>query len=341
MTSYECKRCNYKSQYFSDVKRHLNKKKKCLKSINVIKYSNDQLFAYSLIPLYENTKSIDIESIKPNPSVYINKDKLFNIIITIDKNKSKICPYCNKSFDKIQDNKNHVISECFSENGLKNDVDNNLNIINNNNTINNIDTVNNNTIDTLNNNIVNNNVNNNVNNTIDIINNTLNATNIFNITVNLVPFDKEWDITKIDNYKKEQLVFSNIMYTNLLEEILNNETNLNVIIDKETCSGMVYKNEVDKYIQMKIKDIVEKSMEKLYNKLNEINGSMSKNSMVYEDILKLSKEKINNKYTDYKNNEETKKIVQDYITNIFDNKKENAIVIANNIDQNNIIKGGF
>jgi hypothetical protein len=92
---------------------------------------------------------------------------------------------------------------------------------------------------------------------------------------------------------------------------------------------------------MKIKDIVEKSMEKLHNKLNEINGSMSENSIVYEDILKLSKEKINNKYTDYKNNEETKKIVQDYITNIFDNKKENAIVIANNIDHNSIIKGGF
>ena len=131
------------------------------------------------------------------------------------------------------------------------------------------------------------------------------------------------------------------MYTNLLEEILNNETNLNVIIDKETSSGMVYKNDVDKYIQMKIKDIVEKSMEKLYNNLNEINGSMKENSIVYEDILKLSKEKIDTKYKDYKNNEETKKIVQDYITNIFDNKKQDALVVANNIDQNNIIKGGF
>lgn len=136
------------------------------------------------------------------------------------------------------------------------------------------------------------------------------------------------------------------MYTNLLEEILNNETNLNVIIYKETSSGMVYKNDVDKYIQMKIKDIVEKSMEKLYNNLNEINGSMKENSIVYEDILKLSKEKIDTKYKDYKNNEETKKIVQDYITNIFDNKKQDALVVANNIDQNNIdqnniIKGGF
>jgi hypothetical protein len=109
---------------------------------------------------------------------------------------------------------------------------------------------------------------------------------------------------------------------------------------------MVYKNEVDKYIQMKIKDIVEKSMEKLHNKLNEINGSMSENSIVYEDILKLSKEKINNKYTDYKNNKQTKKIVQDYITNIFDNKKQDALLVANNIDPDNvqtnsIIKGGF
>jgi len=46
------------------------------------------------------------------------------------------------------------------------------------------------------------------------------------------------------------------MYTELLEEILKNDINLNVIIDKDNDSAMVYKNSVDKYIQMKLKDII-------------------------------------------------------------------------------------
>jgi len=34
------------------------------------------------------------------------------------------------------------------------------------------------------------------------------------------------------------------MYTNLLTEILKNEINLNVIIEKDNDSGIVYKNEI-------------------------------------------------------------------------------------------------
>ena len=49
------------------------------------------------------------------------------------------------------------------------------------------------------------------------------------------------------------------MYTKLLEEILKNEINLNVIIEDETNSGLVYKNDDDKYVNMKIHDIIEKS----------------------------------------------------------------------------------
>jgi hypothetical protein len=54
------------------------------------------------------------------------------------------------------------------------------------------------------------------------------------------------------------------MYKNFLKEILNNEINLNVVIDKENNDYcMVYKNNIDKYIQMKSKDIVENTMKKL------------------------------------------------------------------------------
>ena len=66
------------------------------------------------------------------------------------------------------------------------------------------------------------------------------------------------------------------MYTELLEEILKNDINLNVIIDKTNDSGMVYKNNIDKYIQMKLKDIISNTMEKLNNHLNDINKDDSR-----------------------------------------------------------------
>ena len=53
------------------------------------------------------------------------------------------------------------------------------------------------------------------------------------------------------------------MYTNLLIEILKNEINLNVIIDTDNDSGIVYKNDIDKYIKMKSEDIIDKTMLKL------------------------------------------------------------------------------
>ena len=46
----------------------------------------------------------------------------------------------------------------------------------------------------------------------------------------------------------ENCIYCKKTYTRLLEEILNDEINLNVIIDKEKDSGMVYKNDIDKYI---------------------------------------------------------------------------------------------
>ena len=51
----------------------------------------------------------------------------------------------------------------------------------------------------------------------------------------------------------------------LLEEILKNEINLNVIIDKDNDLGIVYKNDIDKYIQIKSKNIVDNTMIKLKN----------------------------------------------------------------------------
>lgn len=115
------------------------------------------------------------------------------------------------------------------------------------------------------------------------------------------------------------------MYTNLLEEILKNEINLNVIIDNDNDSGMVYKNDIEKYIQMKSKDIVDNTMKKLSDHLIEINKANKKS---LEDIVKISKNKIVKKYEDYEQNDNIQKYVESAICGVFENKKSDALSLA-------------
>ena len=310
MSEYICKRCNYKTKHFLDIKKHLNKKKLCVIKLSSINYTNDQILILSLLPYNDNKQNIDIKKIENfDNTITKNKDKLFDILQ--DNNKNKKCPYCNEIFKKNQDARQHIIIDCFIKEIEKNNNKNNIiNSYNNNN--------NNYIIQNITNNII-----------ID--------------SKNPIPFDEDWITSHIPEIKKQQLIFSKIMYTNLLEEILNNDLNLNVIIDKENDLGLVYKNDIDKYIKMKIKDIIDNSMEKLNRKLNNINNTMYENSTLYEDILKLSKDKIDTKYNDYKNNEIINKNVQNFITNMFENKKKDAINIFNKIeeDNNKIEKIGF
>ena len=130
------------------------------------------------------------------------------------------------------------------------------------------------------------------------------------------------------------------MYTKLLEEILNNEINLNVIIDKNNDSGIVYKNDIDKYIKMKCKDIVDNTMEKLKKHLMEINDESQTTSIL--ECLELSKQSIELKHETYKNNQKIQENVKNLISKIFEDKKDDAVNISNvikNKDLENIEKG--
>ena len=149
-----------------------------------------------------------------------------------------------------------------------------------------------------------------------------------------------WDISKIDAIYKERLIFSNFMYSKLLEEILKNEINLNVIIDKDNDSGIVYKNDIDKYIQMKSKDIIDNTMDKLKKHLLNFNDETKDLSL--SECINLSKINIEKKYENYQDNEEINKNVKNIISNIFEEKKENAVDISINIldkEIKNSIKG--
>jgi hypothetical protein len=310
----------YNANKFNDMQRHLSKKNSCKKNLEAFNYSDDQLLILSLLPYVDendNSKIIEkISYLKNSNIVYKNKDKLFNDINYIDKLKNKQCIYCNEDFNKIGDLKKHFLINCFYNELVKKNSVETININSNSN----------NSIETNTNSY---NIHNNSHNT------TNNITNIYLEIKSPIPFDGEWDISKIDKFYKENLAFSKFMYTNLLEEILKNEINLNVIIDKNNDSGIVYKNDIDKYIQMKSKDIVDNTMNKLNKHLLDINND-SKNNII-EEFIDMSKKIINSKYDSYKNNNDVKNNVIDIISNIYEDKKEYAINISNNI-QNDIVK---
>jgi len=316
---YICKKCEYTTHNYNDLKKHINIKKKCAKNTESINYSDDQLLILSLLPYIDNKHIINIDEVKHlHDSVLLNQNKkeLFNILDNIDKNKLKKCTFCEKTFNKIIDLRKHVLLNCcYEEIKKKNNVDNTIqfesekNILNSNNIYNNSL----NTVNTINSNNINNNVN--------LV--------YFDIKTP-VSFDENWDMSKID--KKSNITCSNVMYTRLLKELLENENNLNVVIDNENESGIVYKNNEDKYIQMKSNEIADTTMQKLKNCLNELN-EYNKGDIMSE-ILTHSRRIIEKKHIDYMKDENTKSAVQKLICNIYQTKKKEALDILNNIQKN-------
>jgi hypothetical protein len=151
-----------------------------------------------------------------------------------------MCPVCSKCYDKKIDLKKHILIECVIVDcdEIHNLCDNEL-IINNN-------VINNGNITTNN-----------------------NITNNVNITNNIqcpVSFDDEWDISHMTNEEKSLLLISMYKYTKTLEFILKNNKNLNVVVDKKTQSGLVYKNNSIEI--MSLSDICDKSFDKLNIHLN-------------------------------------------------------------------------
>jgi hypothetical protein len=323
--SYICKKCNYNTQNFKDLKKHLLKKKSCQKCFDSLNLSNDEIIIKTVLP-YIGKKHIlndsEIDKFKNSNIVYENKDELFRIIDNIDKNKLKKCECCNKDFIKIIDLKKHMVLDCFliHIDNLKKRISENTNAQN------------------ITSNIVNNS-HNNINS-----NNTTNNINIYLEVKKPIPFDDDWDTSLISNDRKGFILFTKIMYTSLLEDLLKNEINLNVIIDKENDSGFVYKNDIEKYIQMRSNDIVKNTMDKLRNHLTDFRTSNE--NIIDKEHLTHCRRMIEKKFLDYTNNEETQEIVNDLICNIFQKKKNNAIKISKNInmdknEKNNDFNIGF
>ena len=227
----------------------------------------------------------------------------------------KKCLNCNKIFSTKYSLLRHLEKTCKLIDSCENNiVDSNSDK----NIINNIEE------NILQKNIINNIVNNNITN------------NFINLNINILKsFDEEWDDSQIDDKLKIILLLADSKYTKTLENLLENEVNLNVLIDNTGNTGLIYKK--NNFEIMNIKDIVEKSMEKIYNKLNKFHKEIEENNEynIKKDYLEEEKKNIENKYKDYKLNNETKDKVINFIKDIYSKKKEETLKICNDIIENN------
>ena len=328
MSQYKCKICNYSTKKFMDITKHINKKKLCYdkNDKSLFNISKDEILVCSIIPFFDNKQNIhNFDNIN---EINKNKESLFNLLFQINKNKIKQCPNCNTTFNKLNDLKNHLILKCFMDNINKNNIlDNNFENISLNSHNNTNNSINTNTNNINSNNITNNNTNN-------------------NITIQIkspIPFDDDWITSHINPHHLQNFLFSKKMYTNLLTEILENEINLNVIIDKKNNDdiGWIYKNDDDKYIMMNIKDIVNNSMNKLFKKLNELNHKEIHKSDIESDFLQSINYNINNKFQTFSNDTIVNNHVNNLISNIFYSKKDEALEISNKIDKDKSIEFNF
>jgi hypothetical protein len=324
MTYYKCKNCNYETNKFHDIKKHIIRTDICTPVFNnyCVNIPMDHKIILSLINHDNNgNQNININELKDYEDKYkSNRKKL--IMRLSDKTNKKCCYYCNKNFNKIQELRNHILIECFyyeisninpndiplknninNEDILKKDIINNTQIINNDNsqkaTI-----INNN-----NNNIINNNK------------------IIINIDNPIVSFDKSWDLSGLDTMNdKFHILCSEILYTSLLEKLLENKRNLNVLLDKNNNIGFVYNDKEKTFINMGVNDIINQSMTKLKDNLLEMNNSFKNyKDNIFETLSIKNEEKINKKFIDFQEQFNIKKNVRKLLSEIFNKKTDETM----------------
>ena len=118
------------------------------------------------------------------------------------------------------------------------------------------------------------------------------------------------------------------MYSKLLQKILENKNNLNVIHEKNTNFGYVYKNDDEKYVNMKLNDIVNTSMKKLRDNLLQINNEIKNNTQDMDGITKYNENKITKKYSDFQEKSQIKNLVTVKFSEIFSNKINESLEIS-------------
>ena len=325
MSYYQCIRCNYIAKRNSDMKRHLERKIKCFRNISSFKINEAEIYKQSLTlkkePL-DNHNNSDNNDNKTNDDNIICDNSINNT--NVETNNLEIqniitengiqCEYCNKFFSEKYNLKKHQKRSCKGLKKLELDKLNNMG--NNKQDINNI-----------NNNL-------NIEKQVNISNKTTNSNNIIIINQhNLEGFDDKWTTEHIDNYIRQMILLSDHKYTNLLDEILKNKSNLNVIMNNDQNYGLVYKNKDDMYVNMKVREIIDKSIEKLYEQLNIFYTELVNNDIikVNTEIIEHEKQIIDNKFKEFCTNNNVKSSVGHLLTKIYEKNNEEALNIAQKV----------
>ena len=282
------------------MKKHLDKKNLCIRTIESYKYKDEDLYDLSLIRiknLHNNficAKCNKSFSNKSNLTKHI--EKICNI--SIQNNK------CNSNENLIlQEISSHIINinpkSIITENS-------NLGIL--------VDSLDSKPDAVL--------IGNNINN---VQNSNINSNNI-SININITKsFDDDWDTSNIDINKKLVLLLTNSKFTKTLENILENEVNLNVLIDNNTNNGIVFNN--NQYINMNVKDIVKQTMIKLHKHLMDFHSDITNPNIldIDKNYLDCNLKNINNKFNKFQKDQDIQNTVKDYITDIYNKKKLDTI----------------
>jgi hypothetical protein len=87
---------------------------------------------------------------------------------------------------------------------------------------------------------------------------------------NLKSFYEDWSIEHIDHYLKLFILLSQTKYTDFLKEVMKNKENLNIILEKNSDSCLIYKNKTEGYVKIKINELFERLMVKINEQLQKI-----------------------------------------------------------------------
>ena len=189
------------------------------------------------------------------------------------------------------------------------------------------------------------------NQTINNIQNQNNITNN-NITINIdkiVGFNDEWNIEGMSEKHRTNLLITNVMYTQLLTMILENEFNKNVIIqNKESTHGLIFKkiNNEKQYQEISIDEIIHESMIKLHKQLftiydTHLSTNYNNDKSFVEHVLK-QKNLTSQKFDEFLNDKKIKNNVKDVIQKIYIENKDDAILNQNIIMQHkDNFEGGY
>jgi hypothetical protein len=275
---------------------HLSKQIKCSKKIESLKYTDNELIKYSLIPYSEDNDCFKHHLYKVEKTA----DEFINEIKSIFNQRRRVCNYCKCEFKKYKDLETHLFFCIYIKS--KDDISMKPSIIQHEQQIINYDNC----------------------------NNTQNIQNNININIELpkdelVSFNDKWCVDHIDKNVKTLLFMSTYKYTKTLEYILQNDKNRNVLLDNSSQMGLIYEGEKNTFSEMKIEDIIDKSLKKLYEHLQEFHEDISKsnvcNFMLDDNIIKENMSIIDKKINNYNDSERVKQVVTQNLSEIFNKYK--------------------